>query len=289
MEKAKWFPYIAGNYTLGGEFAEHLNSVYFDSLTPLAWPDNTLLLLNTRTSYDDNNELDSSYGLVARHLLPAQEVIIGVNGYYNLIDSQYDNSFNSFGFGAEVLTHWVDMRFNYYLPQDDQYVVDTTTNRSSRRTATGLATRTITSSTYEAALEGWNAEIGFLIPGLDKYMETRIFGGYYYYDNPFGSDYEGFKARVEAHFLPGVVGEVQWWNDAYLNGGHWTAGIRVSVPFSFYNLATGRNPFEGAAERFRPGPRPFQERMTDIVHRSHQVKTVRSGQIQTGDTVKIAN
>ena len=93
---------------------------------------------------------------------------------------------------------------------------------SINRTVT-TRTRTQRFRTFEAELEGWNAEVGFLIPGLDRYIETRVFGGYYQYNHPFAADYEGFKARLEAHFLPGVIGNVEWWNDSYPNGGHWTA------------------------------------------------------------------
>ncbi len=286
---------VPGAITIGGEFSQHLQGIYLDSLTPFWRPGNAVIFLNTRNKYNDSHQYESSYGLGARYLVPDKEVIFGVNAYYDNIDSQFDNQFNSFGFGAEILTHWVDARFNYYLPDSDDILAGSDHRSVSRRTfsaatRTGnlinrtVTTRTRTKSfkTFEAEVEGWNAEVGFLIPGLDRYMETRVFGGYYHYDNPLGADYEGFKARLEAHFLPGVIGDVEWWNDAYLNGGHWTADVRVSVPFDFFNLFSGRNPFEGAGEAFRPRQREFRERMSDMVVRSHRVKTVK-GTVQTGD------
>ncbi len=285
-----------GSVTLGGQFSESLNTVYLDSLTALWTPGNAVLFYNGRNSYNDDSQYVYTPGLAFRYLVPDRDVIIGVNGYYDTIDSQYENQFGNFGFGAEILTKWVDARFNYYLPTaDDVFLgsdrrISTSTSTSSPvtngnliQTTTTTRTRTERFRTHEAVLEGWNAEIGFLIPGLDRYMETRVFGGYYHYDNPFGSDYEGFKARLEAHLLPGVIGDVAWWNDAYLNGGHWTAGVRVQVPFDFFNLFKGRNPFEGAGESFRPRQREFKERMSDMVMRSHRVKTVKSEPIEVSD------
>jgi len=288
---------VPGAISLGGEFSSHLQSVFVDSITPFWRPGNATVFLNTRNNYNDSHQYTSSYGLGVRYLVPDHDVILGANAYYDSIDSQFDNQFQSFGFGAEVLTHWVDARFNYYLPASDDILSHTTHSTSFQHTVTGpvqngnliqttttTRTRRQTFQTFEAELEGWNAEVGFLIPGLDRYMETRVFGGYYHYNNPFGHDYEGFKARLEAHFLPGVIGDVEWWDDAYLNGGHWTTDVRVSVPFSFFNLFSGRNPFEGAGEAFTPRQREFKERMSDMVVRSHRVKTVKSGQIETHDS-----
>ena len=287
---------VPGNITLGAEFSNHLQGVYLDSITPFWRPGNATIFLNTRTKYDDSHQYESSYGLGMRYLVPDHDLIFGVNAFYDTIDSQFDNQFDSLGFGAEILTRWVDARFNYYLPTSDDILAGSVHRKSTSRSVTGpvrngnlfqttttTTTRRQTFRTYEAELEGWNAELGFLIPGLDRYMETRVFGGYYHYDNPFSSDYEGWKARLEAHFLPGVIGNVEWWNDSYLNGGHWTTDVRVSVPFSFFNLFSGRNPFEGASESFRPRQREFRERVSDMVIRSHRVMTVKSGEIETSD------
>ena len=291
---------VPGAITIGGKFSEHLQSVYLDSLTPFWRPGNAVVFLDTRNTYNDSHQYESSYGLGVRYLVPDHDIIIGANAFYDSLDSQFDNQFHSFGFGGEILTHWIDARFNYYLPDSDDILSGSDQRKSKSTTVSGvlqqgdLLTRTVstrtrsrTFRTFEAQLEGWNAELGFLIPGVERYMETRVFGGYYHYNNPFTHDYEGFKARLEAHFLPGLIGNVEWWNDAYLKGGHWSADIRASVPFSFFNLFSGRNPFEGAGDAFRPRQREFRERLSDMVMRSHDVKTVKSGEIKESD--KISN
>lgn len=280
--------------TLGGKFSKDLESGYVDSIFQFWSPGDSAFFVNTRTTLDDNQQSLSSYGLGARYLVPGQDVIVGANAYYDALHSAYDNNFDQLGLGVEVLTRWIDARFNYYLPEDTIYEFDrstaTKTNRRlgpvygnavsrnrillQRDRTTG--TSKFRTSRYEGALEGFNAEVGFLVPGLDRYMEVRLFAGAYYYNNPFGSDYSGFKARLEARFLPGLIADVEYWDDAYLMGGHWTGELRVSIPFSLFSLAQGRNPFEGASEAFRPRQREFRERMSDMVIRSHRVMSTAS-------------
>ncbi len=288
VEVREWFPDDPrGMVTIGTQFSSELSGVYVDAITGLWAPQqrDAFLFLNSRYHYEDNGQMISSSGLGFRKLLAGHDVILGANAYYDGIHSAHGSDFDQLGLGAEILTKWVDARFNYYLPEDDQVQIGRSSDREFRRSVgTGVIRKSSSTrnfQTREAALEGFNAEIGVLLP-LCKYTEVRLYGGYYHYDNPFGSDFEGFKARLEARLLPGVIADVEWWDDAALMGGHWTAGVRASVPFSIYNLVTGRNPFEGFAESFTPREREFKERMGDMVERSHRVQTAGSGDLPAG-------
>ncbi|RYD61304.1 MAG: hypothetical protein EOP84_35885, partial [Verrucomicrobiaceae bacterium] len=269
----------AGLITAGVQFSEHLTGVYVDSITGL-WttPErDAFLFLDSLYQYEDNGQFVSSTGLAFRKLLSEAGVIVGANVFWDSISSARDNDYDQLGLGVEVLSRWVDFRFNYYLPEDDQYVVARSSRTQSSEFRSGGSvverTRTRGFKRYEAALEGFNSELGFLVPGLDRYAEVRLFGGYYHYANPFGGDFNGFKARLEARLLPGVIADVEYWDDSALMGGHWTAGMRVSVPFSLFNLVKGRNPFEGAGDFFTPRSREFGERLEEMIIRSHRIKT----------------
>lgn len=281
----------ASSVTLGALFSESATGGYLDSITGLWSPANrdAFLFLNSRFHIEDNGQTINTMGLGFRKLVPDHEIIIGGNIYWDRIHSDRANDFNQLGLGVEVLTHWVDARFNYYIPENDRYEVDRSTHRRSRNESNAFETvertETLTFKRFEAALEGFNAEIGFLVPGLDKYVETRVYGGYYHYDNPFGGDFEGFNARLEARLLRGVIAGIEYWQDDELMGGNWTAGISVNLPFSLFELANGRNPFAGAADSFRPGPRDFAARMGDQVERSHRIQTVTSDPILTSRRV----
>jgi hypothetical protein len=284
-----WFPdYPPGYITAGVQASKHLTGGYIDSITGIWAPKerDAFLFLNSRYHYEDDGQFISSSGVGFRKMVTGHDIIIGGNAYWDSLHSERGNDYNQLGLGAEILTKWVDARVNYYLPDNDHYEVDRTTLHDRgfafHDGAFVETSRARYYKSYEAALEGVNAEIGFLIPGLDKYAEVRVFGGYYHYQNPFGSDFDGFKARLEARVLPGVILDLEYWDDTALMGGHWTAGARVSVPFSIFNLVTGRNPFEGIGEQFTPRHREFKERLGDMVERSHRIQTTTSGPQEVG-------
>jgi hypothetical protein len=271
-----------GSLTFGAAFSEDLTGGYLDAITSL-WASRTrqsYLFLNSRYRWEDNDQFISSTGLGFRQMILENRAIVGANVFWDSIDSANGHDFNQLGIGFEFLTKWVDFRFNYYLPEDDQYEIGRSSNRSTTRSFAGASgietTRTSQFRAFEAGLEGFNTEVGFLVPGLDRYADVRLYAGYYHYDNPFGGDFDGFKARMEARVLQGVTLDLEYWDDAELNGGNWTGGVRVSLPFTFGNLFRGRNPFEGAGETFKPYQRELKDRMGDMIVRSHRVQTVSS-------------
>ncbi len=289
--KRTWFPdEPAGSFTLGTMFSDEATGAYIDGIVGLWSPEtrDAFLFLNGRFHWEDNEQRIGSIGLGFRKLLPGHEVILGANAYYDHVHSEHGNDIDQLGLGLEMLTHWVDARFNYYLPEDDRFEVGHSSERHTRTSAApgGLRIATTTDNfvRLETGLEGFNAELGFLVPGLDRFAEVRAYVGFYHYDNPFGSDFDGVKARLEARVLRGVTVGVEWWDDKQLMGGHWTAEVGVSVPFSFYNLFTGKNPFEGAGDSFKRLPRDFASRLGDPVERSHRIQTMTSGDLPDGSS-----
>ena len=301
-DKGKMMPpeeekFLYGTYTIGAKFSENLSSVFLDGVTPFWTPGDFVLFLSTKTSLDDNSESLSSYGLGLRYLVPGREIILGANVFYDGLESQYGNNFDQLGIGAEVLTRWVDARVNFYIPEGDVYETQgfSRSNDEGGRTVLfrngrAITQRKINSTTkrsfkqYEGALTGMNAEVGFLVPGLDEYLELRLFVGYYNLDGAFSNHYEGLKGRLEARVLPGIILDAEYWDDAYLMGGHWTGGVRVVLPFSIWNICQGRNPFEGTADMFRMRKRDFRERISESIVRSHQVMTDQSEPQHTDTT-----
>jgi hypothetical protein len=163
-----------GRITLGGKFAEDLQSLSLDWLGGGYVAPNTALFVNVRGTFDDQSQQLFSAGIGIRHLFENPGIIVGANAYYDYVDSQFGNGINQFGFGAEILTKWVDARFNYYLPENDRHLVRefnvVSTDRSTGpEFANGnMLQRNLTTSTtvstfgiFEQGLEGWNAEAGF--------------------------------------------------------------------------------------------------------------------------------
>ena len=271
----------AGTITAGGKFSNHLESGYLDALIPFAKAGDVTLFGDLRGTWDDNHQLLLSFGLGARYLVPGRDIIIGANVYYDYIDSQFDNHFDQLGLGAELLTKWFDARFNYYLP-------DTGVHRAGNGPffAPGLAG-------LESGLEGFNVEAGFLVPGLDKWVEARLFAGYYNYHSRVAANLEGWKARAEIRWTPAITTDLEYWGGSTgklnaLNGGNWIAGVRVNLPFEIGNIFQGKNPFAGAGDAFKFGKRrEFKQRLGETVWRSHREQTVTTrgnGSTSSGST-----
>jgi len=254
----------AGTYTVGGKFTNHLQSGFLDVLMPFAQAGSVTFFGNLRGTWDDRHQLLLSTGLGARYLVPGHDIIVGGNIYYDYIDSQFNNHFDQLGLGAEVLTRWFDARFNWYHPDNGIHPAVF---------GPGFVLN-------EAALDGFNLEAGFLIPGLDKYIETRLFAGYYQYYSRIGLHFEGWKARAEIRWTPAIITDVEYWGGNIgkanaINGGNWIASVRVSLPFEIGNLFAGKNPFAGAGDALKFGKRrEFRERLGEQVWRSHREQTV---------------
>ena len=310
-------PLPPGGATIGGRIGDGEADVVGDLVVPLWYGEDTgLLFLNPRASATDSDHEEVNIGLGWRSLITLKdfEAIVGANAYYDSRWTKNDLRWDQFGFGLEFLSEWVDARFNYYLPEDDKKLFDRTETSSTSssssssssskivdsgpivasgnsitqsittETTTKVTTRTTTTrfvfERFEAALEGWDAEIGVLLPYVDEFVEARLFLGYQDFDNPFGDDFEGVKARAEIRALPGVFLDAEWFENEELNGTDYYVGARVRVPFDLVNLANGRNPFEGSGEAFqRQQDRDLADRMTEQVIRDVKVQTTISEQI----------
>src|SRR6185369_18062217 len=118
-------PSLAGSFTFGGMVSDEATGAYVDGIIDLWSPEtrDAFLFLNARYHWEDNDQRIGSIGLGFRKLLPGHDVILGANAYYDHVHSEHGNDINQLGLGLEVLTRWVDARFNYYLPEDDEFEV----------------------------------------------------------------------------------------------------------------------------------------------------------------------
>jgi hypothetical protein len=323
-------PVRPGEMTFGVGVSDEDVSASFDTIFPIAVPANGLLFLNPKLTTGDELDPRVSLGLGYRHLFEGSQIIVGANLFYDNFDSVHGNRINQIGVGAEVLTRWVDFRANLYLPEQNRHRIDEkqtvdisrTSSSSSQalgprvtgqdlrfqgynilQSTTGLnETQTTinlreTETTrfwerYEAGMRGADAEIGFLVPGVDRYADVRLFGGYYYFNNDFGGDIEGFKGRLEVRAVPAVTFDAMYYDDKEVIGSNWFYGVRVSAPFDLANLSNGRSPFAGFTEAFKPKGmnerENFARRMTENVMRTSRVSTSESKFIKVREQKEVS-
>lgn len=291
----------AGRLNLGLHFGDQQSESFGDLVLPIAAFRSGLLFVNPRGTWNDDDGQEFNLGLGYRHLFPKQNIIAGANVYYDLRNSSLDNTFNQFGAGLEFLSTWVDARANVYLPENSKKTSDSYVVAEGKVQEYGSYWEDPSGSghqisqygyevnnTYdvknllhyqmtEQAMQGFDAEIGALlpIPVIRNFADVKVFGGMYDYNAHYGDDIIGMKGRLEIHPLPALYLDAAWYEDRALIGSRYSVGLRASLPFDLANLSSGKNPFAGALDGFKPGVRkvPFASRLTEMVVRDLHIRT----------------
>ncbi len=269
-----------------------------------------LLFVNPRTAMTDHDGKEVNIGMGFRHLLLNEKLILGANLYYDYRDTGYSH-YDQWGAGLELLSDWVDARFNYYDPESKLFTVNRqvetevsetleTTFRwgdpygrgnlimqdylTTRKQTTTVSERTF--EQYEQALGGYDWEVGVKLPYLPDALETRLFGGYYHFERDFGADAKGWKARAELRLRSTLFLDAGVYENADLTGSEWFVGARLNVPFELDAIASGRNPFASAPDRWQQGSRPLPARLTEMVMRDPQIQLEMSGLLENKSRFK---
>jgi hypothetical protein len=239
-----------------------------------------------RHLFSDQSVSDASHNVVAS--LFTEGFYLGGNVFLDYARSQADNNFWQVGAGLEAGTRYLTLRANYYLPLSDDETISRrteTTVSSSRHTSTNTVgsaptvvngqvvqnfrrtttTRTRTTTTtrtfelFEEPLEGWDLELALLIPGLDKYCDVQLIGGYYHLEaDRSHRDFVGWRAGIEVRPVPAVVLHATWFEEQNLYHDDWIVGVRLEIPL-------GGN----LKEAFTPRRRHLAERLYEPVHRKN--------------------
>ena len=231
-----------------------------DYLLPIVNGKKYLIFADPRIMADSKNNEEFNFGLGYRRLVFDEKLILGGNAYFDERFSHSHNKYSQFGLGAEALSKWVDARVNAYLPTSKRQVTDQTWKFGS----TGL----LQYDSYEEPLRGVDGELGVMVPFISDYIETRVYGGGYYYHSKYDKDVTGEKARIEIRPMKCLTINLEWKHDNY-KGNELYAGGYITIPFSLGDIFQRKNPFEGLKDnvKFAPGPRDLKERMTDMVVR----------------------
>jgi len=111
--------------------------------------DNTrdgLAFLHTKYTGNISNGSTLNAGLGIRHLL-SDELLAGVNGYWDYRTTNYSTSYSRFGVGAEIFWNSLSLRNNWYIA------------------GTGKETVKIYNiEYYERVVPGWDVELGYRLP-----------------------------------------------------------------------------------------------------------------------------
>lgn len=275
QKASSWFD--PGRLTLGARFGD-VQEYVADALLPAWKPGRAILFLDLRGSALESKEQEGNFGLVARHLWPQSGLILGANVFYDVRATENDNTFGQIGGGVELLSKWIDLRANYYHPVTDEQALTDSVEVGTARNGRTTTTTTTLRRTYEEALPGYDAEAGVWLPWLDRFAPTGVFGGYYRFSSEYIPDISGPKVRIESRLHPNLTFDAEWYEDQKLNRTDYFVGVRVNLPFDFWNgLRFERSPGSNA--------RPFESRMGDMVYRDFRIRTIVTGPVTVNRTV----
>ena len=229
-----------------------------DMFIPLYQNEEFLLFTNIRAVFDDQSNREGNFGFGARRLF--DNWIIGGYTYFDVKESNNDNTFKQGALGFELLSNEWDFRINGYIAEsdeedaDDLCVIEVDGNQIGARLG------------EERALPGADFEVG---RKLSIFEDTRFFVGGFYFD---ASNYEkvsGPKARFEMRFH-----DLSFFK-AFSKGSRLTIGaeftddsVRGSQTFGIIQL---RIPFGSHSTSNTPKLTTLERRMVDSVVRNDDV------------------
>lgn len=135
-----------------------------------------------RVNYADSEYL-FNLGWGYRQLVDQNRWMLGGNMFYD-----YDTEYSHYrlGWGLEALSHYAELRGNYYLGLSQERAVE-------EFDATKI---------FEEAVDGFDLELGVPVP---YYSRVKVFGGYNWYNFKKFKNRYGWTLRTEYTPLPYVV------------------------------------------------------------------------------------
>ena len=196
-----------------GDTVGRNGSISFVDIAPFSFNGNTMFFGDGRLFVTNRGKWGGSAGLGVRHFLPAKNTVLGTTFYYDH-DQSRGVTFEQFTVAGEILTEFVDLRANVYVPFGNKQQVTAVrfepgTEAFVDAFAPGGAvqgsniefqTRTFSS----AALEGVDLTLTSPIPGpfFEKHNLEATAGGYHYQARGLGlQKISGFKLRLDGDFF----------------------------------------------------------------------------------------
>lgn len=204
-------------------------------------------------------------------------IYVGANAFLNGANTGVGDSFWQLAMTAEMGTRWLELRGRYHLPLDDgQQSAQRLVQAYSRPLnfggirGTEMVILDTTLSLLTESLRGWQMDAMLLVPGIDRWADLRVIGGYASFESPtVGSlQYDSWRVGVDFRPVPAVVLSAMWHENEQLFGDQWLFGVGVEVPFETRNLGDGKGGFWRQVKRaFQPRRRHLAERLIEPARR----------------------
>ncbi len=253
--------------SIGGFYQNNDNSFgELDTFIPVWQNATNLAFLDFRGLDRSGPGLEGNFGGGYRQLFANEQWLWGAYGFYDIANSQYNNTFSQITVGGELKNDTWAFLANGYVPiGKTSYNLNPTGIVDSQLRAGGANgfDNLYYSDSAEQAMGGFDAEVGFSIPGL---QDLTVYGGGYYFFASNTPALGGPRSRVTYDWwLP--FGESKW------------ASIFEKITFESavqYDAQRGTQWYVGARLRVGLGSdiksmTRMQRKMTDYISRDFDI------------------
>ena len=146
--------------------------------------DNTrdgLAFLHTKYTGNVSNGSTWNAGLGLRHLI-GDDLLAGVNGYWDYRTTDYSTSYSRFGVGAELFWNSLSLRNNWYIAGTGKETV-----------------KVYNTEYYERVVPGWDVELGYRLP---SHPNVAFFVRGFRWDYQQSNDNSGLQGTVAYQISP---------------------------------------------------------------------------------------
>ncbi|WP_299774930.1 inverse autotransporter beta domain-containing protein [uncultured Pseudoteredinibacter sp.] len=170
----------------------------FDLTLPIYQNNSSLLFADWRYVLSNKSTREGNIGLAYRRINQAEDRIYGIYGFYDQRTTKADNKFKQLTLGIESLGIDWDLRFNAYLPDDEQkstHIETVKVDKTPFLSGNSIwVNQDYQLQYFEEAMRGADIEIGHRIPGFEN---LRAYAGAFRFSGDNSPTIEGGRLRLE--------------------------------------------------------------------------------------------
>ena len=258
------YPVIIG---VSGSKVNSRSIAELDLMLPTVQSQTGISILNVKLKKDTQGSIEGNLGLVYRHNF-SDKAILGIYSYFDRRKTQSKLTANQLTMGVELLSPYIDGRFNYYIPNDKKKII-TPENKTFVRNHTSVYV-VQKGSIVEHTLPGYDLEVGAPLftfsPTLDEKFGTKIYMAKYKFCRKSILQNSGIRFRVEQKIKDSLFDRkgseiTLHFGSSFTNQEKWDSFVGLSVKWA---LSKGYS---------NPKMSKMQKRMMDTVIRDVDIIT----------------
>lgn len=231
------YTYWPAQLYLGGKIGTERSLGEVNIMAPVWQHDTGSLYVDLRSRFDDDDTQEYNLGGGYRHILN-KDMILGAYGFFDVLNSEHNNTFLQGLVGVELLMEDWRFRGNWYIPQNKEETLGTTGGAGDRfAEVRGNSIVIVTPATFELterSLGGFDVEVGRRLPVFRN--DLWVYAAYFNFHEDGYPRIEGPRLRAEYLIPLGPIDVLPEGSHAII-GGEWQHdNVRGSQAFATFGI-----------------------------------------------------